>query len=158
MELRLLEVEEPPPAELAARAARLARRCAHVTVDGRLAALGYRFYRLEDSELPPFFCKRFAADGRTAAITLLAGIHPRTGNDLLDDCRNEEEALHRVESAHGGTWLLRLTFGAGMVSLDALTGEMVRLRPRAFAAFAAELEALSPSLRSTCPVCGVESA
>jgi hypothetical protein len=153
MELRLLEVDEAPRCDTSDRAAGLARHCLHVEADSRLVTLGYHFFRLVDSEIPVFFCKRFAADDRYAAITLIGGVDPRTGDGLLDDCVTAQEAVARLTDGQAGCWRVRLTYGARTLTIGDLTEEIARERPRVFAAIADQLEALGPSLRATCPLC-----
>jgi hypothetical protein len=147
MELRLLDIGEPAPAHPAVRAADLLTRCLHVAGDGRLETLGYRFYPMPDSEVPSFFAKRFSAGRRNGAVTLLAGIDPRSGDAVADD-----EAI-RATLGRASWWLVRLTYGARMITLEELTGTIARRDPAAFAAFADELDALSLARRSACPVC-----
>ena len=84
MELRLLDIAEPELADPADLVDWVATRCPHLPVDDRLVALGYRFYHLGDSELPPFFSRRFTAGRRNGAITLLGGVDPKTGEGVLD--------------------------------------------------------------------------
>ncbi len=153
MEVRLLDIESAPRVDASSRVSRLRRRCPHVAVDGRLTALGYRFYAMPGSDVPSFFCKRFRAGTGGAALTLLAGIDPQTGEAVLDDCRSASEAATEIASGRAGTWLLRVTYGARMVALDELCGTFAHREPAAFAAIAAELEALGPALRSACSLC-----
>jgi hypothetical protein len=156
MEVRLLDIEEPARRNLANAAARLARRCNHVAVDGRLTHLGYRFYPMPGSEVPSFFCKRFTAGGRPAAITLLAGYDPQTGEAVLDDCRSTREAARQIGAGRAGWWVVRLTFGARMLHLAELTGSYARRDPAGFEAFVAELDALGLARPASCPICAPE--
>jgi hypothetical protein len=138
MELRLLDIEEAAPAEASARAEALGDRCLHVAGDGRLVALGYRFYPMPDSEVPSFFAKRFSAGRRNGAVTLMAGIDAQTGEP---------------SDAVTAWWLVRLTYGARMITLEELTGTIAARDPDAFRAYADELDALGLARRSACPVC-----
>jgi len=156
MELRLLDIAETPRSDIAHSTARLERRCNHVAVDGRLTSLGYRFYPMPGSEVPSFFCKRFTAGNRTAAITLLAGYDPQTGEAVLEDCRSAREAARHIAAGRAGWWVVRLTYGARMLNLDELTGSYARRDPAGFAAFVAELDALGLARRASCPICHPE--
>ena len=109
--------------------ARLARRCHHVAVDGRLTHLGYRFYPMPGSEVPSFFCKRFTAGAGSGAITLLAGYDPQTGEAVLEDCRSARDAARQIAAGRAGWWVVRLTYGARMLTLDELTGAFARRDP-----------------------------
>ena len=153
MEVRLLDIEESGRTDHAKAAARLARRCQHAAVDGRLTALGYRFYPMPGSEVPSFFCKRFTAGAGSGAITLLAGYDPQTGETVLDDCRSARDAARQIAAGRAGWWVVRLTYGARMLTLDELTGAFARRDPAGFAAFVAELDALGLARRSSCPIC-----
>ena len=153
MELRLLDIEEAPRTDGSAHAANLSERCHHVSIDGRLTSLGYRFYPMPSSEVPSFFCKRFTAGDRGAAITLLAGFDPATGEAVLEDCRSSREAARRIAGGRAGWWLVRITYGARMLTMDELVSEFSAREPTAFAAFAAELDALGLPHRSACPIC-----
>jgi hypothetical protein len=156
MEVRLLDIEETPRSDIAHSTARLSRRCNHVAVDGRLIPLGYRFYPMPGSEVPSFFCKRFIAGSRSAAITLLAGYDPQTGEAVLEDCRSARDAARHIAAGRAGWWVVRLTYGARMLHLDELTGSYARRDPAGYVAFVAELEALGLARRSTCPICRPE--
>ena len=158
MELRLLDIEEAPRTDVATCAAMLSERCQHVSIDGRLTSLGYRFYPMPSSEVPSFFCKRFVAGDRTGAVTLLAGFDPSTGEPVLEDCRSAREASRRIAGARAGWWLVRITFGARMLTIDELTSEFPAGEPAAFASFAAELDALGLTTRSACPICRDDGA
>lgn len=153
MELRLLDIEESGRTDHVTAAARLAQRCRHTAVDGRLTALGYRFYPMPGSEVPSFFCKRFEAGERSAAITLLAGYDPQTGEAVLEDCRSDRDAARQIAAGRGGWWIVRLTYGPRMLTLDELTGSFARRDPLAAAAFVSELDALGLTCRSACPIC-----
>jgi len=133
MELRLLDIEETPRSDIAHSTARLARRCHHVAVDGRLTPLGYRFYPMPGSEVPSFFCKRFTAGSRSA-----------------------RDAARHIAAGRAGWWVVRLTYGARMLNLDELTGSYARRDPAGFAAFVAELDALGLARRASCPICHPE--
>ena len=156
MELRLLDIEDTSRSDIAHAAARLARRCHHVAVDGRLTHLGYRFYPMPGSEVPSFFCKRFTAGSRSGAITLLAGYDPQSGEAVLEDCRSAREAARHIAAGRAGWWVVRLTYGARMLNLEELTGPFSRRDPAGFAAFVAELDALGLARRSSCPICHSE--
>lgn len=157
MELRLLDIEETTTPEAALTTSRLTRRCHHVAVDGRLTHLGYRFYPMPGSEIPSFFCKRFQAGERSAAITLLAGYDPVTGDAVLEDCRSAREAARQIAAGRGGWWVVRLTYGARMLSLDELSGALARRDPVGLAAFLNELAALGLTRRASCPICRPEA-
>ena len=105
------------------------------------------------SELPSFFVKRFQAGDRTSAITLLAGIDPATGDPVLEDCRSPHDAARRIHAGRGGWWVVRITYGARMVSMEELTADLSSREPLAFAAFAAELNALGLPVPGSCPIC-----
>jgi hypothetical protein len=147
MELRLLDIGEAGRANPAVRAADLRTRCLHVAGDGRLETLGYRFYPMPGSEVPSFFAKRFAAGRRNGAITLLAGIDPRSGEPVGDD-----DATHAVRG-RASWWVVRVTYGPRMITLEELSGTIARRDPAAFGAFADELDALGLARQSACPVC-----
>jgi hypothetical protein len=153
MELRLLEIEEAPRTDRATHVADLSERCHHVSIDGRLTSLGYRFYPMPSAEVPSFFCKRFPAGDRNGAITLLAGYDPATGEAALEDCRSAREAARRIASGRAGWWLVRITYGARMLTMDELTSVFATREPVAFASFAAELDALGLPQRAACPIC-----
>lgn len=153
MQIRLLDVEQAAPAGLGAQAADLVRRCEHVPLDARVTSLGYRFYPMPGSELPSFFAKRFTAGDRGGAITLLAGIDPRTGAGVLEDCESSAEATQRISRGESGLWLVRLSYGARSISFTELLQSFSTVRPHAFSAFAAELYALAPLERAACPLC-----
>jgi hypothetical protein len=153
MEIRLLEVEEAPATGLPAQALSLARSCEHVPLDGRVNALGYRFFPMPGSELPSFFVKRFTAGDRGGAITLLAGIDPATGEAVLEDCKSAAEAARRLARGEAGLWLLQLSYGARRIALDDLDGTFGARHPETAAAFRRQLAALVPLERHRCPIC-----
>jgi hypothetical protein len=153
MEIRLLEVEEAPATSLPAQASSLARSCEHVPIDGRVNALGYRFFPMPGSELPSFFVKRFCAGDRGGAITLLAGMDPATGEAVLEDCRSAAEAARRLARGEAGLWLVQLSYGARRISMDDLRGAFGARHPQAAAAFTSQLSALVPLERDRCPIC-----
>ena len=157
MELRLLDIEETPRSDIAHSTARLERRCNHVAVDGRLTALGYRFYPMPGSEVPSFFCKRFTAGNRTAAITLLAGYDPQTGEAVLEDCRSARDAARHIAAGRAGWWVVRLTYGARMLytstsSLDPTPGVIQPASRRS----SRSSSALGLARRASCPICHPE--
>ncbi len=155
MELRLLEIDERPGTTLAdGRSGELADRCQHVAVDGRLTTLGYRFYAT-GGDVPSFFCKRFAVGTRTGAITLLAGIDARTGDAILDRCRSAREAARTINVGSGGWWVLRLSYGARMMTFPELVGAFAERDPAAYGAFVAELDALGVHAADDCPICAM---
>jgi hypothetical protein len=156
MELRLLEIDEHAGTMLEARRpGALADRCQHVAVDGRLTTLGYRFYPMPSGDVPSFFCKRFSVGDRTGAITLLAGIDARTGDAILDDCRSAREAARLIARSHAGWWVIRLSFGARMLTFPELEGSFAEREPAAHAAFLAELDALGARANDACPICSM---
>jgi hypothetical protein len=157
MELRLLDIEAATP-DTDAVTEWVAGRCPHLPVDDRLTALGYRFYNLGDGDLPPFFSRRFRAGLRTAAMTLLGGVDPRTGEGVLDGCRSADDAARAVSRGQGGHWLLRLTYGARTISLDELAGPIAARDPEALLAFAGQLRALGLAARGDCGVCAAADA
>src|SRR5947209_7374000 len=136
MEVRLLDVEGAPVTSLAAVAARLSERCPHVPVDDGIFERGYRFYPMPGSEIPAFFCRRFRAGSRGAALTLFCGVDPTTGEALLESCRSADEARRRLKADAVGLWLVRVTYGPRTIRLDELTGAFWRREPEAFAAIA----------------------
>jgi hypothetical protein len=158
MELRLLDIEESSRTDHAKAVQRLARRCQHAAADSRLTSLGYRFYPMPGSEVPSFFCKRFEAGERSGAITLLAGYDPQTGEAVLEDCRSQRDAARQIAAGRGGWWVVRLTYGPRMLTLDELTGSFARRDPLAAATFVSELDALGLSCRSACPICRPDDA
>ena len=154
MELRLLDIEAAADVDGDDLAAWVASRCPHVPADDRLVAIGYRFYHLGESELPPFFSRRFRAGLRTAAMTLLGGIDPKTGEGILDGCESAEDAARALGSGRGGHWLLRLTYGARTITLQELAGPIAARDPAALRAFAGELRALGLGESPDCRTCG----
>ena len=120
MELRLLDIEETPAPDLAHSTARLARRCQHVAVDGRLTP---RLPVLPDAGLRDAVVLLQALHGRrprSGAITLLAGYDPQTGEAVLEDCRSARDAARQIAAGRAGWWVVRLTYGARMLTLDEL--------------------------------------
>jgi hypothetical protein len=152
MELRLLDIEATTPDD-DSLAEWVGGRCPHLPVDDRLLSLGYRFYNLGDSELPPFFSRRFRAGLRTAAATLLGGVDPATGDGVLDGCYDADDAARAVSHGRGGHWIVRLTYGARTVSLEEVAGPIGARDPKALQAFAGELRALGLATREACRTC-----
>ena len=67
-----------------------------------LTALGYRFYPMPGSEVPSFFCKRFAAGQRSGAITLLAGVRPADRRGRARGLPLERDAARQIAAGRGG--------------------------------------------------------
>lgn len=158
MELRLLAVREHDAPAAALDLARLRACCDHVALDARVLALGYRFYQLSESGLPPVFVKRFAIGGEDASVALLAGIDPASGDGVAGECRGTSDAARRVGGGPPSVWLLRLTLGARLIPLEDLTGRIASEHPAVFERFAAELRAVEPYRRSSCPLCSAQVA
>ena len=72
---------------------------------------------------------------------------------MLEDCRSARDAARQIAAGRAGWWVVRLTYGARMLTLDELTGSYARRDPAGFAAFVAELDALGLARRSSCPIC-----
>jgi hypothetical protein len=142
--------------DLDAAVSELRGRCEHVVVDERLPALGYRFFGFAGAELPPVFIRRFEAGDGAGAITLMAGVDPRSGEGVLD-AASPSEAADRIAAGSAGVWTVRLTLGARMLSIDDLCALRHR-EPSVLTCFAAELRALGPGQRSACPLCRARAA
>jgi hypothetical protein len=154
IDLRLLAVEEGRGATPADRAAALRRCCGHVDGTPDLAERGFRFYPMPGGDLPHFFCKRLdVGGGRTASLTLLAGIDTVTGEQVLEDCRTTAEAREALASGPAGTWIARVMVGNASIAWPDLTSRLVRGDAEAFAALSDELLALPLHVRRTCPIC-----
>ena len=153
MELRLLDIAEPELSDPADLVDWVATRCPHVPVDDRLVSLGYRFYHLGESDVPPFFSRRFTAGLRNGAVTLLGGVDPKTGEGVLDGVTTADDAARLLGRGRAGHWLLRLTYGARTVSFGELATTVAMRDPGALLAFAGELRALGVHDAAACRLC-----
>ena len=155
IDLRLQSVEEAHEAVPGDQAAALRRACGHARGEVSLVDAGFRFYAMPaGSELPSFLNRRLTlADGRTAAITLLAGVDPASGEEVLTDCASTADARAELDAGRGGLWLVRLTLGNATVGWGELTSRLARQDPSAFTALASALLALPLETRRQCPSC-----
>jgi hypothetical protein len=151
MELRALEVAEAPTTGRARLATALRDCCGHVAADARVRERGFRFVRAPGGDVPSFFCKRVSAGSGPAAITLLAGVDPLTGDDL--DCPHDAPPVQWLAAGRGGVWTVRLTVGARTISIDELVSSFWSSNSAIFATLAEELDALSPLRRASCELC-----
>lgn len=126
--------------------------CGHVAPGAEVLERGYRFMPMPGADVPPFLIRRFQAGARPAAVTLLAGVDPETGDDVAGDLPDALALARLLAVGRGGVWLLRLSLGARTIGLDELEA-LARRDPLAAAAFAAELVALEPLTHDDCPIC-----
>jgi hypothetical protein len=154
--VRALSVEDVSALSPAVQAATLRRACGHAFGEGALVReRGYRYFPATGGDLPHFLNRRLElSDGRTVAVTLLAGIDPASCDEVLAGCRTPSAAAAELDVA-GGIWLVRLSLGASTVGWTELTGELPRRDPTAFAALAEELLSLKLCRRRTCPLCRI---
>jgi hypothetical protein len=152
--LRALSIEPAAGDHATDRAAALRRACGHVEGSPRLIdELGFRFYPIPHGDLPHFLCCRFTAGRGNAAITLVAGIDPRSGEPVLEDCRTSAEAARELAQGPASLWLLRVTVGASATGLAELAGRLRHADPAAFDAIAVRLLALPLLGPAGCPLC-----
>ena len=155
IDLRVVSVEAARHTSLADQAAALRRLCGHAR--GELSLVdecGFRFYAMPSGELPSFLNRRVElADGRSASITLLAGLDETTGAPALDECESTEDARRALAEGRGGTWLVRVTVGNATVGWHELSASLARSDPAAFSGLAGELLALPLNRRRSCPLC-----
>ncbi len=117
----------------------LAGRCPHVTVDGRVSTLGYRYYPVGEAGIMPLLVKRISAGAGFASIALGAGVFP-SGDEPVDPA-----------SLDGSVWVVRTTVGVRLVSLAGIAALDEEVRSR----LVAELTALGLHWSDTCPLCSV---
>lgn len=154
--VRALAVEDVSALSPAVQAATLRRACGHALGEGALVReRGYRFFPSTGGDLPHFLNRRLElSDGRTVAVTLLAGMDPVSGDDVLDGCRTPRAAAAALD-LEGGIWLVRLTLGVSTVGWSELTGSLPLRDATAFAALASELLALKLCRKRVCPLCRI---
>jgi hypothetical protein len=132
----------------------LLRACGHTAGDPAITQRGYRYYRGAGLDLGGFLTRRFTLeDGRTASVTLVAGIDAETGGGMLDGCTSTEEAARELAVGRGSVWALVLTLENATVSWRELNRTLMIGDPPAFGAFADELRALPLLAHETCPLC-----
>ncbi len=153
MELRLLEVEAAPATDPPS----LARLCGHVRLDARVPALGYRYFAVAGGDRPGFFCKRIRTDAGIAAVTLVAGADPATGETAIGACTTAGEALTAIATGTREVWAFRLTRGATTIPIPELAGRWAHQDPVGSVKVARELALLEPLAPSTCPLCRQEA-
>ncbi len=132
----------------------LLRACGHIGGDPAITRRGYRFYRGAGPDLGGFLTRRFTLDdGRTASVSLVAGIDIESGGGMLDGCTTTEEAACELARGPGSVWALVLTLENATISWRELTRRLMIRDPSAFGAFADELGALRLLAHDTCPLC-----
>jgi hypothetical protein len=132
----------------------LQRACGHVAGDPAITRRAYRYYRGVGLELGGFFTRRFTLeDGRTASVSMVAGIDIESGAGVLDRCASTEEAARELAVGPGTAWALVLTLENATISWHELKRTLMVADPQAFGAFAAELGELPLLDHQTCPLC-----
>jgi hypothetical protein len=155
--LRALSIEDVESTTPAARAAELRRACGHVTGDASWLARGYRFVALPGAELPSFLVRRRElADGGVVAVTLLAGLDPKTGAPVLERATSSETAARALAKGPSGVWLVHLTIGNRTVQLGELAAALLGGPAPEEVALADEASSLRLLPRQACPLCGVQ--
>ena len=158
MELRLLEIGDVTPTAPASVAVSLRGLCGHVPLDARVLGRGYRFFPMPGADLPSFLVKRLHLGGRpAAAVTLLAGVEPGTGESLLDGCRTPDAVGAAIGSVRGAVCAARLTVGARNLTLDEFTSTLWQQDPEVFMMIAGEFSALAPLKQDGCELCRYEN-
>ncbi len=156
--LRALSVEDIESSSPGARAAELRRACGHVHGDAGWLSHGYRFVALPGAELPSFLCRRVElADGGVVAVTLLAGIDPKTGAPVLEAARNSEMAALALADGPAGVWLVHLTIGNRTVQLSELASALLGSPGPEALALARAASSLQLLARQECPLCRVHA-
>ncbi len=125
--------------------------CGHVAPGADVLVRGYRFMPMPGADVPPFLVRRLQAGARPAAVTLLGGIDPATGDALVEDVADAVELAGRLAVGRAGLWMLRLSLGARTLSLHDVADEPAARDPLAASAFAAEPSRCSRRSRATCP-------
>jgi hypothetical protein len=132
----------------------LARACGHVAGDPSITRRAYRYYRGIGLDLGGRLTLRFTLeDGRTASVTMVAGIDIESGAGVLDGCASTEEAARELAVGPGTVWALVLTLENATISWRQLNRTLPIADPSAFGAFAAELGELPLLDLQTCPLC-----
>jgi hypothetical protein len=135
----------PPP---------LRRACGHVAGDPSIVKRGYRYYRGVGLDLGGFLTRRFTLeDGRSASVTLVAGMDVETGAGMLEGCTSSAQAARELGTGPASIWAVVLTLENATVSWRELSRQLMVGDPAAFGAFAAELTELSLLDAEDCPLC-----
>lgn len=127
--------------------------CGHVAVGADVLARGYRFMPMPGADVPPFLVRRLQVGARPAAVTLLGGVDPASGDAIAEDVADAFELARLLAVGRGGLWMLRLSLGARTLALTDIRDELAQRDPLAASAFAAELALLVPLARDACPLC-----